>query len=68
MALLIYSGVHGATDDIIAARPADCAAFAQAVADNCMRMLDARAAAQGFKPGPRRAEPRVEARRAPRYA
>ncbi len=41
VSLLIYSGVHGATDDIIAARPADCAAFARAVADSCMRMLDA---------------------------
>lgn len=45
VALLIYAGVHGATDDLIAAQPADCAAFARAVADSCMRMLDA--------PGPR---------------
>ena len=41
VALLIYAGVHGATDDLIAAQPADCAAFARAVADSCMRMLDA---------------------------
>jgi AcrR family transcriptional regulator len=39
VALLIYSGVHGATDDIIAAQPADCAPFAQAVVENCLRML-----------------------------
>ena len=75
VALLIYSGVHGATDDIIAARPADCAAFAQAVADNCMRMLDAPGAAAprlqapgqgalnaGPRPGAHRAMP--ERRRA----
>ena len=41
VALLIYAGVHGATDELIAAQPADCAAFARAVADSCMRMLDA---------------------------
>lgn len=57
VALLIYSGVHGATDDIIAARPADCAAFAQAVADNCMRMLDAPGAA-----APKASKPRAKAR------
>lgn len=39
VALLIYSGVHGATDDIIAAQPADCTAFARAVAESCLRML-----------------------------
>jgi len=38
-ALLIYSGVHGAADDLIAAQQADCTAFAQAVAENCLRML-----------------------------
>ncbi|MCL7714011.1 TetR/AcrR family transcriptional regulator [Stenotrophomonas mori] len=39
-AMLIYSGVHGATDDLIAAQPADGAAFAQTVADACLRILD----------------------------
>ncbi|MFJ0391398.1 TetR/AcrR family transcriptional regulator [Bordetella bronchiseptica] len=39
VALLIYSGVHGATDDIIAVQPAECTAFAQAVAESCLRML-----------------------------
>jgi len=39
LALLIYSGVHGATDDVIAARTPDCTTFAAAVADNCLRML-----------------------------
>lgn len=40
VALLIYSGVHGATDDIIATQATDCSAFAQAVADSCLRMLE----------------------------
>lgn len=39
VALLIYSGVHGATDDIIATQATDCAPFAQAVSDACLRML-----------------------------
>lgn len=39
VALLIYSGVHGATDDVIAAQAKDCTAFAQAVTENCLRML-----------------------------
>ncbi|WP_427788367.1 TetR/AcrR family transcriptional regulator [Brevundimonas diminuta] len=43
LALLIYSGVHGATDDVIAAQTADCTAFAAAVADSCLRMLGAAA-------------------------
>ncbi|WP_315138869.1 TetR/AcrR family transcriptional regulator [Achromobacter marplatensis] len=38
-ALLIYSGVHGATDEIIAAQPVNCNDFAQDVAENCLRML-----------------------------
>lgn len=37
--LLIYAGVHGATDDIIAAQSSDSLPFAQAVADACMRLL-----------------------------
>lgn len=40
VALLIYAGVHGATDEIIAAQTEDCTEFAQAVADSCMCMLD----------------------------
>ena len=61
VALLIYSGVHGATDDIIAARPADCAAFAQAVADNaCACSTRPAPPRQGFQaPGQGSAEPRV---------
>lgn len=39
VALLIYSGVHGATDDIIAANIQDCSAFARNVAQACLRML-----------------------------
>ncbi|SDI21472.1 transcriptional regulator, TetR family [Pseudomonas flavescens] len=39
VALLIYSGVHGATDDIIATQAKDCVPFAQSVADACLRML-----------------------------
>lgn len=42
-ALLIYSGVHGATDEAIAAGADDCAPFAQAVADSCLCMLGPRA-------------------------
>ncbi|MFT3803818.1 MAG: TetR/AcrR family transcriptional regulator [Burkholderiaceae bacterium] len=41
VALVIYSGVHGATDDIIAAKAKDCAPFARQVADACLRMLPA---------------------------
>jgi len=48
-ALLIYSGVHGVTDDAIAARLEDCSAFSQAVADDCLRMLGA-----SRKPAPKR--------------
>jgi AcrR family transcriptional regulator len=43
VALLIYAGVHGATDDLIAAQPAPVAVFADAVADHCLRMLDIKA-------------------------
>ncbi|RDS87458.1 TetR/AcrR family transcriptional regulator [Pseudomonas fluorescens] len=39
VALLIYSGVHGATDDIIATQAKDCVSFAQSVAEACLRML-----------------------------
>lgn len=39
VSLLIYAGVHGATDDIIAAQTSDSLPFAQAVADACMRLL-----------------------------
>ncbi|WP_185730910.1 TetR/AcrR family transcriptional regulator [Burkholderia cepacia] len=38
-ALLIYAGVHGATDHIIAAPETDRAAFVDAVVDDCLRML-----------------------------
>ncbi|MGS0896151.1 TetR/AcrR family transcriptional regulator [Burkholderia stagnalis] len=38
-ALLIYAGVHGATDYIIAAPSTDRAAFVDAVVDDCLRML-----------------------------
>jgi len=38
-ALLIYSGVHGVSDDAIAARLEDCTAFAQRVSEDCLRML-----------------------------
>lgn len=41
VALLIYAGVHGATDDIIAAQAQDCRPFARQVADACLRMLPA---------------------------
>lgn len=39
VALLIYAGVHGATDNIIAANTEDFAPFAHAVADACLLML-----------------------------
>lgn len=38
-ALLIYAGVHGATDHIIAAPETDRAAFVDAVVADCLRML-----------------------------
>jgi hypothetical protein len=38
-ALLVYSGVHGATDEIIASKARDRAAFAQTVTENCLRMV-----------------------------
>ncbi len=41
--LLIYAGVHGATDDIIAAQLESHALFAQNLADACLKMLPARA-------------------------
>ncbi|WP_454690627.1 TetR/AcrR family transcriptional regulator [Achromobacter aloeverae] len=41
VALLIYSGVHGATDDVIGASPRALAAFARTVADACLHMLPA---------------------------
>jgi len=39
VALLIYSGVHGATDDIIASKMEDCTSFARIVSDACLCML-----------------------------
>ncbi|MBL3554618.1 TetR/AcrR family transcriptional regulator [Rhodovulum sulfidophilum] len=39
VALLIYSGVHGATDDIIASKTADSTSFARNVSDACLYML-----------------------------
>ena len=39
VALLIYSGVHGATDDVIATQTEDCTAFAEAVTESCLHML-----------------------------
>lgn len=39
VALLIYSGVHGATDDVIAAKTTDCTLFARHVSEACLRML-----------------------------
>lgn len=39
VALLIYSGVHGATDDLIAAEPGDTEAFADALAEACLQLL-----------------------------
>ncbi|WP_420992740.1 TetR/AcrR family transcriptional regulator [Cupriavidus sp. 30B13] len=41
VALLIYSGIHGATDDIIAARAKDSSPFARSLSDACLRMLSA---------------------------
>ena len=41
--LLIYAGVHGATDDIIAAQLESHVLFAQNLADACLKMLPARA-------------------------
>lgn len=48
-ALLIYSGVHGVTDDAIAAQLKDCSDFARNVAEDCLRMLGA-----AVQPTPRR--------------
>lgn len=39
VALLIYAGVHGATDDLIAARAATVEPFAQDLAEHCLRLL-----------------------------
>lgn len=39
VALLIYSGVHGAADDIIASKTTDCSSFARHVSDACLCML-----------------------------
>lgn len=38
-ALMIYSGVHGVTDDAISANLKDCTDFARSVSDDCLRML-----------------------------
>ncbi len=47
-ASLIYAGVHGATDDLIAAPAQDAEAFIGAVVDDCLRMV-------GVSPAPKRA-------------
>ncbi|MGC5700875.1 TetR/AcrR family transcriptional regulator [Pseudomonas sp. NFXW11] len=39
MASLIYAGVHGATDDVIAAGEADGRVLAEAIVQACLRML-----------------------------
>nr|WP_312989928.1 TetR/AcrR family transcriptional regulator [Comamonas koreensis] len=39
VALLIYSGVHGATDDVIAAKTKNIKPFAQSVSQACLQML-----------------------------
>lgn len=39
VALLIYSGVHGAADEVIAAKIEDCRPFARHVSEACLRML-----------------------------
>ncbi len=39
IASLIYAGVHGATDDVIAAREEDGQALAEAIVQACLRML-----------------------------
>lgn len=46
VALLIYSGVHGATDDVIAAQTNNCTPFADSVADACLHMLTTPASGQ----------------------
>lgn len=38
-ALMIYSGVHGVTDDAIVDRLEDCSAFAEKVSASCLAML-----------------------------
>ncbi|AFQ51970.1 TetR family regulatory protein [Burkholderia cepacia GG4] len=38
-ALLIYAGVHGATDHVIAAPDTDRATFVEVVVADCLRML-----------------------------
>lgn len=49
-ALLIYAGVHGATDDAIAAREADYSEFARAVTAVCLQMVGVADEAQTPKP------------------
>lgn len=39
VASLIYAGVHGATDDVIAARQGDSQALADVIIQSCLRML-----------------------------
>jgi len=41
-ASLIYAGVHGATDDLIATPEQDAAAFSAAVVEDCLAMVGAR--------------------------
>ncbi|AOI39936.1 TetR/AcrR family transcriptional regulator [Burkholderia oklahomensis] len=49
-ALLIYAGVHGATDDVIAAQETDYAEFVRSVTAVCLRMVGVADAAQAPKP------------------
>lgn len=51
-ALLIYTGVHGVTDDAIAAQETDCSEFARDVIAVCLRMVGV--ADDGQPPKPRR--------------
>ncbi|HIE5096018.1 TetR/AcrR family transcriptional regulator [Stenotrophomonas maltophilia] len=46
-ASLIYAGVHGATDDLIASPAQDADAFIAAVVDACLRMVGVQAAPVG---------------------
>jgi AcrR family transcriptional regulator len=49
-ALLIYTGVHGVTDDAIAARDTDSAAFAREVTAVCLRLVGVAEDAPAAKP------------------
>lgn len=52
-ALLIYAGVHGATDDVIAAHKTDCTEFVDAVTSACLRMAGVTDAGHASKQGRR---------------